>query len=177
MPGTFTPPPNPKKTANLHYGTSATHVPWCMSGSLSRGGRENVPGISGAFATCNFVYLVRGQASPILRATALIIGRACQWTGLSHNEPDCPSTIPDVYAANRTSDECGLACMVRADPGFNLQIKFVDACQFVSLSKYLMERTKRIGRKKMLYPWISFLLHVVVCLKTKNKQTNKQNVF
>ena len=26
----------------MHYGTCVTHVPWCMSGSLSRGGGENV---------------------------------------------------------------------------------------------------------------------------------------
>ena len=36
------------------------HVPWCMSGSLTRGGGETVPGILGACATHNFVYLVRG---------------------------------------------------------------------------------------------------------------------
>ena len=37
-----------------------THVPWCMVGSLSRGGGENVPGIPGAWATRNFTYLARG---------------------------------------------------------------------------------------------------------------------
>ena len=26
----------------MHHGTCVTHVPWCMSGSLTRGGRENV---------------------------------------------------------------------------------------------------------------------------------------
>ena len=34
----------------MHHGTCVTHVPWCMSGSLTRGGRENVPGIPGACA-------------------------------------------------------------------------------------------------------------------------------
>ena len=38
----------------------ATHLPWCMSGSLTRGSGENVPGIPGACATLNFPYLVRG---------------------------------------------------------------------------------------------------------------------
>ena len=33
----------------IHHGTCVTHVPWCMSGSLTRGGGENVPGIPGAF--------------------------------------------------------------------------------------------------------------------------------
>ena len=44
----------------MYHVTCVTHVPWCMSGSLTRGGGENVPGISGAFATRNFTYLVRG---------------------------------------------------------------------------------------------------------------------
>ena len=44
----------------MHHGTCVTHVPWCMSGSLSRGGGENVPVIPGACTTCNFTYLARG---------------------------------------------------------------------------------------------------------------------
>ena len=36
-----------------------THVPWCMSGSLTRGGVENVPGIPGARTTRNFAYQIR----------------------------------------------------------------------------------------------------------------------
>ena len=38
---------------DMHHGT-------CMSGSLTRGGGENVPDIPGACATRNFAYLVRG---------------------------------------------------------------------------------------------------------------------
>ena len=34
----------------MHHGTCVTHVPWCMLGSLARGGGENVPGIPGACA-------------------------------------------------------------------------------------------------------------------------------
>ena len=34
----------------MHHGTCVPHVPWCMSGSLTRGGGENVPGIPGACA-------------------------------------------------------------------------------------------------------------------------------
>ena len=29
---------------SMHHGTCVMHVPWCMSGLLTRGGRENVPG-------------------------------------------------------------------------------------------------------------------------------------
>ena len=34
----------------MHHGTYVTHVSWCMPGSLTRGGGENVPGIPGACA-------------------------------------------------------------------------------------------------------------------------------
>ena len=44
----------------MHHGTCVTHVPWCMSGSLTRGGGKNIPGIPGACSTINFAYLVRG---------------------------------------------------------------------------------------------------------------------
>ena len=44
----------------MHHGTCVTHVPWCMSGSLTCGGGENVPGIPGACATRKFTYLARG---------------------------------------------------------------------------------------------------------------------
>ena len=44
----------------MHHGTCVAHVPWCMSGSLTCGDGEIVPGIPGACATRNFAYLVRG---------------------------------------------------------------------------------------------------------------------
>ena len=34
----------------MHHGTCVTHVPWCMSGSLTCVDGENVPGIPGACA-------------------------------------------------------------------------------------------------------------------------------
>ena len=34
----------------IHHGTCVTHVPWCLSGSLTCGDGENVPGIPGACA-------------------------------------------------------------------------------------------------------------------------------
>ena len=36
MPGTFSPPPRVSDT-DMHHGTCVTHVPWCMSGSLTSG--------------------------------------------------------------------------------------------------------------------------------------------
>ena len=47
---------------DMHHGTCVTHVSWCMSGSLTRGGGENVPGILGACTTLNFTYLARGPS-------------------------------------------------------------------------------------------------------------------
>ena len=47
----------------MHHGTCVTHVTWCMSWSLTRGGGENVPGIPGACATRNFTYLIRGPCT------------------------------------------------------------------------------------------------------------------
>ena len=44
----------------IHHGMCVTHVPWCMSGSLNRGGKENVLGIPGTCTTYNFTYLVSG---------------------------------------------------------------------------------------------------------------------
>ena len=44
----------------MHHSTCVTHVPWCMSGSLTRGGGENVCGIPAACPTRNFAYLARG---------------------------------------------------------------------------------------------------------------------
>ena len=63
MPWTFSPPLTSKKTASSrsrHVSTCVTHVSRCMSGSLTRGGRENVPGIPGACATRNFTHLASG---------------------------------------------------------------------------------------------------------------------
>ena len=40
--------------ADMHHGTCVTHVSWCMSGSLPRGGGENIPVIPGACATRKF---------------------------------------------------------------------------------------------------------------------------
>ena len=43
----------------MHHGSCVTHMPWCMSGSLTRSGVENIPDIHGACATRNFTHLAR----------------------------------------------------------------------------------------------------------------------
>ena len=76
MSETFSPPPTSKESLvsdpGMHHGTCVTHVPWCESGSLTRGDGENVPGLPGACATRNFVYLVRGPCWRTLCGLSLI---------------------------------------------------------------------------------------------------------
>ena len=74
----------------MHHGTCVTHVPWCMSGSLTSGGGENVPGIPGVCATRNFTYLGRGPWSYVHDVSKAMhkinqwyASRAC-WEGLKH---------------------------------------------------------------------------------------------
>ena len=43
----------------MNHGTCVTQVQWCMPGSLTSCGGENVPGIPGACTTRNFTYLVK----------------------------------------------------------------------------------------------------------------------
>ena len=59
----------------MHHGTCVTHVPWCISRSLTRGDGENVSGISGACTTRNFAYLLRGPCSPIFNLVLANIAR------------------------------------------------------------------------------------------------------
>ena len=70
MKGTFSPPPTSKETAScihhvMHHGMCATHVSWFISGSLTRDGRENVPGIPGACTARDLTYLARDTLSGV----------------------------------------------------------------------------------------------------------------
>ena len=58
----------------IHQGTCVTHVPWCMSGSLTRGVGENVPGIPGACATLKFTYEARGPCMCVAAVIFLVSG-------------------------------------------------------------------------------------------------------
>ena len=44
---------------DIQHGTCVTQVPWCTSGSLTRGGEENVPNLPGAYTIRNFTYLTK----------------------------------------------------------------------------------------------------------------------
>ena len=65
----------------MHHDTCVTHVPWCISGSLTHSGGENVPGIPGACATRNFTYLVRGPYGHI--PTVILYDDVTTWKRFS----------------------------------------------------------------------------------------------
>ena len=71
----------------MHHGTCVTHVPWCMSGLLTRGSRENVPGILGACATRKFTYLVRGPSSWFVMTTIVLCWLWCDYPCVEYKSP------------------------------------------------------------------------------------------
>ena len=50
---------------SMHHGTCVTHVPWCMSGSLTCGGGENVPVIPGACAPIILCIWQEAHSEPV----------------------------------------------------------------------------------------------------------------
>ena len=60
----------------MHHGTCVTHVPWCMSGSLTCGDRENVPGIPGACAPAILRIWQEAHAGGESGASSVITERA-----------------------------------------------------------------------------------------------------
>ena len=67
MRGTFSPPPR-VSDHDMHHIVCVTHVPWCISRSLTGGflrrrWLENVSGIAGACTTRQFTYLSKGPGS------------------------------------------------------------------------------------------------------------------
>ena len=84
MPWTFSPVADFKtkplvSDPGMHHGTCVTHVSWCMSGSLTRDGGENVPGIPGACATRYFTYLARGPWFPSVLLWRVLLLIAHHW--------------------------------------------------------------------------------------------------
>ena len=90
---------------DMYHGMCVTHVPWCMPGSLTRGGGENVPGIPGACATSNFTVDVRhgciitSHTKPLMW---LLIG-ALMWPLLVKGVP-AACTTSTIYNAYRHSN-------------------------------------------------------------------------
>ena len=85
----------------MHHGTCVTHVPCCMSGSLTRGGGENVPGIPGACATRNFTYLAR---SPWKLTQILQMSLRIRITGPLPNGATLFTQAPVIVCASAPRD-------------------------------------------------------------------------
>ena len=87
----------------IHHGTCVTHVPWCMSRSLTRGVGENVPGIPGACATYNFTYPARGtwKLKLLIRLHSerekITTGCLSHWTLISLIQQISPNTFSMKY--------------------------------------------------------------------------------
>ena len=98
----------------MHHGTRVTHVPWSMSGSLTRGGGENVPGIPGACASRNFTYQVRGPW--VVNAVKRLQVRGIQ-SPLPWNQTEW---MQAMYISMRTLGERCLVVKTRKSfPNFN----------------------------------------------------------
>ena len=78
----------------MHHDTCVTHVPWCMSGLLTRGGGENVTGIPGACATRNFTYLARCPKQQFYQ---------CGWFPFTRRK-QC--LLPDLALSQNRDIEC-----------------------------------------------------------------------
>ena len=63
----------------MHHGTCVTHVPWCMSGSLTCGDGENVPGIPGACAPAILRIWQEAHVACIATKDAILTLRFAIW--------------------------------------------------------------------------------------------------
>ena len=77
----------------MHHGTCVTHVPWCMSGSLTRGGGKTFPAFPAhaqpailriwqeVHITVSLWVVIPIHKHPVPRESMNIQGYACQWPG------------------------------------------------------------------------------------------------
>ena len=100
----------------MHHGTCVTHVPWCLSGLLTRGVGENVPNIPGACATGNFTYLVRGPLVQVMVGSTKLFPEAVliynQWY-LGHS--DERNFIVNSQETRWLNQNCGHICQRTID--------------------------------------------------------------
>ena len=94
--GTLYLPTTSKETASWRFRhasrTYFTHVPWCMSGSLTPGGVENVPSIPGACLMRNFKYMVR--VPWLWYPSVHVSGSIYSYHDIMHNESRGPTWLP-----------------------------------------------------------------------------------
>ena len=81
----------------MHHGTCVTHVPWCMSGSLTCGGGENVPGIPGACAPAILRIWQEAHCDAREGLTPLYNPPSEVTYIVSRQNPRCPVMIDDAH--------------------------------------------------------------------------------
>ena len=100
-----------------------THEPWCMSGSITRGGGENVPGIPGACTTRNLTYLAR---DPYNSFWSWVMW-SYQWSPLPMLEE-----VPDGEYVGQgivwTAFDVGKSCVRQIEQGTALYHNLVEPC-------------------------------------------------
>ena len=137
---------------NMHHGTCVMHVPWCMSGSLTSGGGENIPIIPCTCATRNFTYLARG---PWKTLVSIIPGN-----GLSH-----------VWCKPITQTNADVS------PTGPLVTKFSDiliTIQTFSLKKYISKYCLQNGSH---FVWASICLKVQRVISSIQRYISRENIL
>ena len=97
------------------------HVPWCMSESLTRGGEEKAPGITGACATRNLTYLVRG---PLFFLCSLVTNKTHSPTkSREFYEKKFPKPPTEILAVSYLPGHLRYWCNVYCRPA-EIRVKF-----------------------------------------------------
>ena len=86
----------------MHHSTCVTHVPWCMSGSLTRGGGEKFSAFPAHSQTCRFTYLAR---VPCQSDPAHLLFTLCSY----FFGPSLKQTQRYCLILCHNSDMCGIA--------------------------------------------------------------------
>ena len=76
LPGTFSTPPQ-GSDPDMHDARAVMHAGILISGFFEVSGGEIGPDISGACASCNFTYLVRGQRDRVSYTLAMVTAPCC----------------------------------------------------------------------------------------------------
>ena len=128
MPGTFSRHRLQRKPLvshpSIHHGACITQVPWCMSGSLTRGGGENVPSIPGACPNRNFTYLARGPCGQRNISCGLWWYHDCWFDG---------SLSADALASAWSSANTELAVQEYKDLSMR---GFLSSVEFINLTRF-----------------------------------------
>ena len=119
MPGTFSRHRLQRKPLvsdpGMRHGTCVTHVPWCISGSLTRGGGKNFPGIPGACANRKFTYLVRGPLQHTRRHN-----HACELTFVS-----VATSVYSNWSTFRPGNGIGIRSIIGGDFRYMCHIRLL----------------------------------------------------